>query len=332
MTADYYIDIGPWQIRINSPRPEIVQGIAGMFNHRFGTAPWPGKKHLHCVIHDQAEAFAAKNDNITFDGPIIDVSPGVVINYALVQQKTLLKVTHTAIIEFDDQKPDKCHVFLDPAALVCHPQAERVPCPEAFFYPMLAEWIRNVGACLVHCGAVAVNGYAIMLTGPPGSGKSTHVLRMLQLGADFLADDLAILRRHQGKVQLLPLREVANVNSKTLDRFSELSHLRSAPLRGDGKFSVNIRKYFGQHAATCALPGAVLRLEPDQNSWCEEYPASAYLNNMHDLAWFGSRPDANKDHFWLLADWLLESRQWRVTQGYLAGHLSDLMNDILRLP
>jgi serine kinase of HPr protein (carbohydrate metabolism regulator) len=48
---------------------------------------------------------------------------------------------------------------------------------------------------LVHATAIAINGDAILLRGPPGAGKSDLALRLIDSGADLVADDQAELRR-----------------------------------------------------------------------------------------------------------------------------------------
>jgi HPr kinase/phosphorylase len=48
---------------------------------------------------------------------------------------------------------------------------------------------------LVHATAVAVGGNAILLRGPPGTGKSDLALRLIDGGARLVADDQAELRR-----------------------------------------------------------------------------------------------------------------------------------------
>jgi hypothetical protein len=46
---------------------------------------------------------------------------------------------------------------------------------------------------LVHAGVVAVAGRAVVLAGPSGSGKSTLVLALVEAGADYLSDDVAVI-------------------------------------------------------------------------------------------------------------------------------------------
>jgi HPr kinase/phosphorylase len=48
---------------------------------------------------------------------------------------------------------------------------------------------------LVHGTAVAVDGGAILLRGPPGAGKSDLALRLIDAGAQLVADDQVELRR-----------------------------------------------------------------------------------------------------------------------------------------
>lgn len=53
---------------------------------------------------------------------------------------------------------------------------------------------------LVHATAVAIDGDAILLRGPPGAGKSDLALRLIEEGARLLADDQALLRRASNQV------------------------------------------------------------------------------------------------------------------------------------
>jgi HPr kinase/phosphorylase len=48
---------------------------------------------------------------------------------------------------------------------------------------------------LVHATAIAIEGAAILLRGPPGAGKSDLALRMIDGGARLIADDQTELRR-----------------------------------------------------------------------------------------------------------------------------------------
>ena len=50
-------------------------------------------------------------------------------------------------------------------------------------------------ALLVHATAIAIEGNAILLRGPPGAGKSDLALRLIDGGARLVTDDQAELRR-----------------------------------------------------------------------------------------------------------------------------------------
>ncbi len=48
---------------------------------------------------------------------------------------------------------------------------------------------------LVHATAIAIEGRAVLLRGPPGAGKSDLALRLIDAGARLVADDQVALRR-----------------------------------------------------------------------------------------------------------------------------------------
>ncbi len=53
---------------------------------------------------------------------------------------------------------------------------------------------------LLHATAVAIDGAAVLLRGPSGSGKSDLALRLIDGGAQLIADDQTVLRRVGGRV------------------------------------------------------------------------------------------------------------------------------------
>ena len=52
-----------------------------------------------------------------------------------------------------------------------------------------------IDTLLVHATAIAIEGDAVLLRGPPGAGKSDLALRLIEGGARLLADDQTLLRR-----------------------------------------------------------------------------------------------------------------------------------------
>ena len=53
---------------------------------------------------------------------------------------------------------------------------------------------------LVHGTSLMVNGVGVLLRGPPGSGKSDLALRMIDGGAELVADDQTVLTYENGAV------------------------------------------------------------------------------------------------------------------------------------
>jgi HPr kinase/phosphorylase len=81
---------------------------------------------------------------------------------------------------------------------------------------------------LVHATAVAVDGGAVLLRGPPGSGKSDLALRLIDGGARLIADDQAVLLRRDGHIlvrapaTIAGLIEVRGVGILRLDWLDEV--------------------------------------------------------------------------------------------------------------
>jgi HPr kinase/phosphorylase len=64
---------------------------------------------------------------------------------------------------------------------------------------------------LVHATAIAIEGAAILLRGPSGSGKSDLALRLIDGGARLIADDQALLRRADNQVFVRAPAEIAGL-------------------------------------------------------------------------------------------------------------------------
>jgi len=80
---------------------------------------------------------------------------------------------------------------------------------------------------LVHSTAVAIDGRAILLRGPPGAGKSDLALRLIDRGALLVADDQTELRRFDGQIlarapaAIAGLIEVRGVGILRVDAMAE---------------------------------------------------------------------------------------------------------------
>ncbi|MFB0564758.1 MAG: hypothetical protein ACETWK_03680 [Candidatus Aminicenantaceae bacterium] len=332
LSKDLYIDLLEWQIHVHCHQPEVISSIQQLFNYRGRAFPWEIDKRLICEVVSDYNQFDGLRRRIAFDGPTINIRPEVTIAYAFEGSHIWICVPNTAIIELDEASPHYSRIYLDDSSSPClqsgHAMQRIRAEPEGFFYPLVVEWIRQFNACLIHCGAVAIGNKAVILSGPPNSGKSTQVLRLVLRGARFLADDLAILHNSDRGLKMMAFREVANVNRQTLERFSELHHLEKAPLRSDGKYCIDIQTYFGQSACREAYPGLVIHLHPDSKPWIEPCPPENILDNIHSMAWFFSKRDLTERHFWLLTDWLLASSHLNVSQGYLASYPEEFISRI----
>lgn len=61
----------------------------------------------------------------------------------------------------------------------------------------------------LHATTIAINGRAVMLYGPSGSGKSDLGLRLIDRGASLVSDDYTILRREAGRLLATPPLQIA---------------------------------------------------------------------------------------------------------------------------
>jgi serine kinase of HPr protein (carbohydrate metabolism regulator) len=52
----------------------------------------------------------------------------------------------------------------------------------------------------LHASTVALNGRAVLISGPSGSGKSDLALRLLDRGFKLVSDDRTIVRKEDGRV------------------------------------------------------------------------------------------------------------------------------------
>jgi hypothetical protein len=84
------------------------------------------------------------------------------------------------------------------------------------------------GLEVLHASAVAVDGGAVALTGPPGSGKSTLAAHLVLLGASFLTDDVLALEARGDGVYAHPGLAVAGIRQPA---FAEL-HRRGGERSG----------------------------------------------------------------------------------------------------
>lgn len=59
---------------------------------------------------------------------------------------------------------------------------------------------RTLSSEAIHASSVALDGRAVLITGPSGSGKSDLTLRMLDKGFTLVSDDQTIVRRNDNRL------------------------------------------------------------------------------------------------------------------------------------
>ena len=64
---------------------------------------------------------------------------------------------------------------------------------------------------LLHASCVSINGKAVLLAGPPGAGKSDLALRLIDSGAQLVADDQVLLRREGNALIAAPPESIAGM-------------------------------------------------------------------------------------------------------------------------
>jgi len=83
---------------------------------------------------------------------------------------------------------------------------------------------------LVHASCVAIDGAGLLLRGPSGSGKSDLALRLIDFGAQLVADDQVAIEREGGRAIARPVERLAGLLEVRGLGVVRLDHLAAAPL------------------------------------------------------------------------------------------------------
>jgi len=83
---------------------------------------------------------------------------------------------------------------------------------------------------LVHATAIAIEGDAVLLRGPPGAGKSDLALRLIEGGARLLTDDQALLQRVDNRVLVRAPAAIAGLIEVRGIGIVQVDSLEEAPL------------------------------------------------------------------------------------------------------
>ena len=101
----------------------------------------------------------------------------------------------------------------------------------------LAFLLRERGIFPIHAFSAVWNGFALLLVGKSGSGKTTAGLALLQAGWGFLANDLALLSETVEGIDVLCCPQRIHVTAETASFFPEL-HALASPRPGKAGFRV----------------------------------------------------------------------------------------------
>jgi hypothetical protein len=135
-------------------------------------------------------------------------------------------------------------VAADGAELLCDPE------------PGIAEWTTLIGAQalplaatlqgleVLHASGVVLAGKAVLLTGPPGAGKSSLAAALLQLGAALLSDDTVALEARDGSLIAHPGAALLHLRDAEHDRLSDSEREALGPgatFPGKQRYSPSVR-------------------------------------------------------------------------------------------
>jgi HprK-related kinase B len=94
-----------------------------------------------------------------------------------------------------------------------------------------AKIVLGRGHVLLHAAGVSRDGQAVVLAGPPGAGKSSAALHLVDTGLQFLSNDRVLARTDGGRVEVLGYPKQPRVNPGTLLGHPRLSALLDADER-----------------------------------------------------------------------------------------------------
>ncbi len=119
--------------------------------------------------------------------------------------------------------------------------------------------LRRLGWFELHGGACVQSGKGYVFTGPPGSGKTSAVLGLIEAGWEYVSDDALLVRQAPqpgapAAVRLRAGRLLFSVTSATLDRFPALQPHAERRWQRAGKWVVNPALLWPQRQVLAVQP------------------------------------------------------------------------------
>jgi serine kinase of HPr protein (carbohydrate metabolism regulator) len=98
---------------------------------------------------------------------------------------------------------------------------------------------RTLSGESIHASSVAIDGRAVLIAGPSGSGKSDLALRLLDRGFTLVSDDQTVVRRDQDRIiasappQIAGKLEVRGIGIVEMECVSDVPVALFVELEGD---------------------------------------------------------------------------------------------------
>jgi hypothetical protein len=126
------------------------------------------------------------------------------------------------------------------------------------FRTIFSWWQEDHGRHFVHSAAVGVDGSAVLLAGPGGSGKSTTSIACLVDGLDFFGGDYVVMRPGTAP-SVHSVYSSAKLDERSLDLIPSLKPLVATPAARDAdKSIIYLQEAFGNRLAADADLTAIL--------------------------------------------------------------------------
>lgn len=101
--------------------------------------------------------------------------------------------------------------------------------------PLLLNLLKRLNLILLHSSCVAKNNKGILLCGSGGSGKSSLAFEFIRKNANFISDDLALIKKINKKTYALGADNQIWITDKIISFYPKLNFLRKRPARKKGK-------------------------------------------------------------------------------------------------